>query len=350
MPGVSRWHLVTGDCPPTFTGGVATWVEAVALGLAARGEEVVLYARGGHRHTRPAEERWDVLQPFPVRRLFGFHWNQRQAHITGRMVRRQLAPGDRVLATTWTVAHGLVDPCRRLGVPLVVAAHGSEITRALHEHRRILQEIASWGRFGAVSRFLAELLAGIGVEAAVLPAPVDPRPVGAEVREGLLMVARHTELKGADRALRLGDALGWPVTVIGEGYPTPPLHRLVASLRVPVSFPGRRAAGEVHAAMRRARLLVQLSRAAPDGTGAEGLGLVVLEAMACGTPAAVSPVGGLPEAVGPGLVLPDPDDAESSSSRILAWLAAQDRGAEQRAWLAERHGIARCVDALDRLT
>ncbi|MFH1469144.1 MAG: glycosyltransferase family 4 protein [Pseudomonadota bacterium] len=343
---MSRWHVVTGDCPPTFTGGVATWVEAVAHGLAARGEEVVLYARGGRRDTRPAEGRWDAEQPFPVRRLVGLRWNQRQSGIAGRAVRRGLAPGDRVLATTWPVAHGLVKPCRDLGIPLVVVAHGSEVTRELHGHRRTVQDIAAWARFGAVSGFLAGCLAEIGVAAAVLPAPVDPQPAGDEPREGLLMVSRHTLLKGTERVLRLGDALGWPVTVVGEGYPTPPLRNLAAHLAVPVHFVGRRSPPEVRAHMRRARLLVQLSRAAADGSGAEGLGLVVLEAMACGTPAAVSPVGGLPEAVGPGLMLPEPDEALISAARVRGWLAGGDRGAEQRAWLAAHHGVDRCVQAV----
>ena len=55
---------------------------------------------------------------------------------------------------------------------------------------------------------------------------------------------------------------------------------------------------------------------------------------------------GLPEAVGPGLVLAEPDDASASAARVAAWLACADVAAHQRAWLAAHHGTALCVDGL----
>lgn len=343
---MNRWHLVTGDCAPGYSGGVATWTEAVARGLRARGAEVVLHARGALGVGRLAEARWDAAQPFAVHRIRVRAWNASQGGAAPRAVLPHIGPGDRVLATTWPLAPGFASPCARLGVPLVVVAHGSEVSRLVPPAPTTLRALADVARFGAVSAFLAARLAALGVHARVLPAPVDPLPPGGGPRDGLAVVARCTALKGVDRALRLGAVLGWPVTVVGDGSELPALRRLARTLPVEARFEGRLPRTGALAAMARARVLVQLSREDAGGAGAEGLGLVVLEAMACGTPAAVSAVGGLPEAVGPGLVLDDPDDAVACAARLEAWLGSTDRGAEQRAYLARRHGVGRCVDAL----
>ncbi len=341
------WHVVTGDAPPGFTGGVASWTERVCTGLHQAGLPVVLHARGARLAGRLAEARHDVDQVFPVRRIRTHRWNRQQARAVATAVGPQLRAGDRVLATTWPTAPGLVEPCRALGLPLVVVVHGSEITR-LDRAPPGLLSLASYARFVSVSQFLAQRLAELGVQAAVLPAPVDPvvDPPGPELRQGLLVVARCTALKGIERAMDLGQALGWPVTVVGEGPALPALRQHAAGLGVPVLFEGRASWERTAQRYRGARLVAQLSRQDLDGSGAEGLGLVVLEAIAHGAPAVVSGVGGLPEAVGPGLVLEAPDDPVASASAVRGWLAAGDPIAAQRAWLGAHHGVRRTVDAL----
>jgi len=315
------------------------------MALHQRGESVLLYARGS-RGEGAAESAFDRRAPFAVQRLYGRSWNARQArHVAGGLVPR-LRPGDRVLATTWPLAADLAQPCRQLGVPLLVIAHGSAASRLPQPTPPALLRLAAQAHFGAVSSFLQGVLAARGVAARVLPSPVDLADPGDLPREGLLVVARCTPLKGIGRALRLGAALGWPVTVVGEGSELSSLRRLAGELGLEARFAGRLPYHQVVERYRRARLLVQLSRAAGDGGGAEGLGLVVLEAIAHGCPVAVSAVGGLPEAVGPGLVLAEPDDASASAARVAAWLACADVAAHQRAWLAAHHGTALCVDGL----
>ena len=341
------WHVVTGDAPPGFTGGVASWTQRVCRGLHERGLPLVLHARGARVAGRLAEARLDAVLPYTVRRVRVDRWNDHQASAAAAAVGPELRPGDCVLATTWPVATGLVEPCRKLGSPLVVVAHGSEVTR-LAEAPPGLLALGAFARFAAVSRFLARRLEALGIAAEVLPAPVDvePDPPGPAAREGLLVVARCTPLKGIRRALALAQALGWPATVVGEGSELPALRRYAAGLAVPVHFEGRSSWEQTVERYRRARLLAQLSRPERDGSGAEGLGLVVLEAIAHGAAAVVSGVGGLPEAVGPGLVLDAPDDPVSSAHGVEAWLQSGDRAAEQRAWLVAHHGTRRTVDAL----
>lgn len=343
------WHLVTGDFPPRFTGGVATWTCAVAQALGAAGEEVAVVARGART---PAwilrETASDAGLPFKVRRVRGADWAHRQGGLLARDLVPRLRPGDRVLATTWPAATGLAAACHERGVPLLVAVHGSDVTRLQAAPPDLAALVALGTRFVAVSRFLAHQLAGLGVPARVLPAPVDRRDLRHGPGETLLVVARLTPLKGVDRALRLGAALGWPVEVVGDGPEGPSLRRLAATLGADARFRGRLEGRALDAAYQRARLLALLSRADVDGTGAEGLGLVVLEAAAWGVPAVVSPVGGLPEAAPTGLVLPDPDDVDRSVARVRAFLADGQPGL--RAWeaLEAAHGPARTArDLLD---
>jgi glycosyltransferase involved in cell wall biosynthesis len=60
----------------------------------------------------------------------------------------------------------------------------------------------------------------------------------------------------------------------------------------------------------------------------EGFGLPVLEALACGTPALVSDVSSLPEAIGEGGLRLPPDD-------VVAWAEALRRALGDPAWRAE---------------
>jgi phosphatidylinositol alpha-1,6-mannosyltransferase len=320
------WHLVTTDFPPRG-GGVATWAYGVAAALHAAGEPVLVHARD----TTGAE-------PFPVVRMVGRSWARWGGWWAAASVIPRLRRGDRVVSATWPTATHLIGATRRIGVPLLVGWHGSDLTR-----RPLvagIEAVKAAGIHIPVSAYLADLL---GVPATVLPCPVDVEPPAVR-GERLLVVARLGPLKGVDRALRLAARLGRPITVVGEGAAREALEALAQDLRIESTFTGDLPRASIP--WEGTWALVLLSRPddrqeppgwqpPPGGAGQEGLGLVLLEAAARGIPSIGVRTGGIPEAAS--VILEDPE--RDPVPTLPGTEAVQ-------AWLRARHGSARTVEAL----
>jgi len=261
----------------------------------------------------------------------------------------RLRPGDRVVATTWGVAQALVAPCRSLGVTLHVVFHGSDLTRPALSPGGLARVCRGAAFRWTVSVYLGKILKQRGYRSQVLPAPVvippDAPPRGRASPERWLTVARATPLKGGDRFVRLVAAAEVTGTVVGDGPELPAWRALADRLGARLLFTGRLSRPALAQEMRRHDLIALLPRAQHDGTGAEGLGLVLLEAGALGTPAVGCKTGGVPEAVGPGLVLDDPEDLSGSVAAIRRWWGP-DRGAQMRQWVTGHHGAERVFTAL----
>lgn len=323
-----RWLILTDDFPP-LDGGVATWTAAVARGLHDAGHDVDVLARA-----RPGV----ADQPFRVTPVYGRSFGRYGAWWTAARAWRRLRRADRVLASTWTVARGVAATCRRLGIPLHVAFHGSDLTRSRPD-ARVLEGAHLW----TVSDYLRGLL---DRPATVLPTPVDPsEPAPSTAPDHWVMVGRATPLKGGDRFVRLVAAAGARGTVIGDGPELQAWRALANDLGADVTFTGRLPHAEVLRRLPSFDLACLLPRADTDGTGAEGLGLSLIEAAAAGVPVVGCPTGGVPEAVGPGLVLRDPDDSEVSAKAIRDWWTPA-RGEEAHRWVGEGHGVQRTIAAL----
>jgi glycosyltransferase involved in cell wall biosynthesis len=341
-------HLVTHDFPPAFDGGVASWAQVCAAALAALGQEVVVYARSG-RDTAA----FDGACPHPVVRLEGRSWARRGALWVDLQVGPLVRQGDRVIFSTWPLAVRISSRLARRGVPFAPVFHGSDLTRladcppglaAVARRARALLPVSGFLR-AELARLLPESTATPSGRIAVLPQPVETREL-APPGEGLVTVARLNRLKGVDRVLRLGAALGWPVTVIGDGEERAGLEALAAELGVAARFTGRLSREQTLAAYPGHAAAALLPRVDRDGSGAEGFGLVLLEAMAWGVPAIGCRTGGVPEAVGPGLLLEEPDDAAGSAAAVRGWLAGGERRREARAWVRAHHGGERTARAL----
>ena len=218
----------------------------------------------------------------------------------------------------------------------------------------------------AMARQVRRLVPGIG-EIAVTPFGVDlaqfaPRPAARDAHWITLGIVKTLAPKyGVDLLLRafaglLADervrALPLPcrLLVVGGGAQRAELEALAADLGVAdrTTFAGAVPHGDVPEWLNRFDVY-----AAPSRLDSESFGVAVIEAGACGLPAVVSDVGGLPEVVREGetgLVVPRDDVAALQSALVRLALDAglrEHMGAQARAHVAQAYDWARCVDAME---
>jgi phosphatidylinositol alpha-1,6-mannosyltransferase len=356
-----RTLVVTNDFPPR-QGGIQTFVAAL---LARRPPEslVVLASRS------PGWEVHDAALPYEVVR-----------HPTGMLLP---TPGVARAAADLVRRHGcdtaffgaaaplglLAPALRDAGVRhLVGATHGHETGWvALPGARQLMRRIASGlDVLTYISDYTRDRLApalGAVTRMAQLPPGVDvdrftPDADGAPVREryGLgtapvvACVSRLVSRKGQDVLVA-----AWPrvlarhpdarLLLVGGGPLEEGLRRAVAARGLersvvltgpvpPEQLPEHYAAGDVFAMPCRTRR---------GGLDVEGLGMVYLEAAACGRPVVAGTSGGAPETVQEGVtghVVADPRSPEAVAAVVGGLLDDPDRarrmGAAGRAWVEQR--------------
>ena len=336
-----RWVILSDDYAP-MAGGVAMMAESIASGLADRGHEVTVYAR--RRPGLMTDASYGVVGVSgPSFGRYGGIWLARKAW-------RECQHADAIIGMTWPVTIGLAYALNK-AVPLHVLFHGSEITNPPARQRMFRKVCERATNRWAVSQFIADCVRQNGYEAEVLPIPidlgVDPGPRLPETPEDWLLVARATPLKGGERFLRLLAASGARGTVVGEGPSLPAWQQCAHELGLGgrVQFIGRRSRAEVMALMNEHDLCALLPEARTDGSGAEGLGICLLEAAVSGMAVIGCQTGGVPEATGAGLVLDNPDDVPGSLSALRTWWT-RDRGHQCSRWVHAHHGLERTLSCL----
>ena len=323
--------ILTFDFPPHRIGGVSAWSMDMAMALFQAGHEVDVFTKSNgdtHEH--------DMGLSFCVHRIRGRSWQRWGAWWMKLATWRTLRHFDAVLCAHWTLA-------TRLGhhPALCLTFHGSDIT-TLEQPPPALKSLTSrCHRLWPVSLFLQdELLRLDCIESgdhrtSVLPMPL-PLPKLKPVPKGehLVCVARPTERKGIDRAIKIAAATGRDLELIGPSDGPPgtlalgPLSRQDTLKRIA-----------------RSRAILLVPRVGVNGRGGEGLGLCLLEAASLGIPAIGCDTGGVIEAIGPGLILPNPDEPDGKA--INAWLDDHQRGQAAREWVGEHHGPDKAVQHLE---
>jgi glycosyltransferase involved in cell wall biosynthesis len=260
-----------------------------------------------------------------------------------------------------------------LGVPLIVTLHGYDVTERDQYMRKTLagklylrRRSWLWERaslFICVSEFIRDqaLRAGfpkdklrvhyIGINRDVF------RPSEAPAEKVVLFVGRLVTKKGCIHLLRAmrGVQESEPsakLVILGDGPLRESLQKSAQELQLNCEFLGGQPSSTVLQWIHRASLLCIPSVTAPDG-GAEGLGMVILEAQASGRPVVGFRNGGIPEAVkeeATGL-LADCGDEEGLGRNILRylqdkafWQSSSERGI---AWTAERFDLDRQTRELE---
>jgi D-inositol-3-phosphate glycosyltransferase len=249
---------------------------------------------------------------------------------------------------------------RLRSIPHVVYVHGSDLavtSRRSRLHRWLTRVVArSAARVVTNSEYMAGLVRELGVEPIVVSPGVDlarfrPGDQGAaRERTGLpadariaLFCGRVIPLKGADTfAEAMDDAHAWLGVMVGAGDLTRTIEDRHRAIRLVGSVPSEAVPDWV----RSADVVVVPSRREP-------LGLVAIEALACGIPVIASRVGGLVETVDNGmtglLVPPADPGAIVDALRTLEDDVLRARLGAAAPASVERHSIARSTERMDAI-
>jgi glycosyltransferase involved in cell wall biosynthesis len=267
------------------------------------------------------------------------------AEIAHAAVRTRIARADLIHAH-WSLPQGMVALLIRktMGVPYILTLHGSDIFGLNQRLVKSLNALTIKGarRCTANSRATAHMARKIfwREDLEIIPMGVDTdvfrRILNSEVgwkdkrtdEKVILFVGRLIEWKGVEYLLRsLPKVLGrYPrvkAMIVGTG---PQRHRLIdLSVRLGIEnrvvFVGNTPQTELPQFYSAADVFV-LPSIVNDRGETEGLGVVLLEAMACGTPVVGSNVGGIPDIIKDeqtGLLAreKDPEDLASKILRVF---------------------------------
>lgn len=291
--------------PPKGYGGIEWIVSLLADGLVDRGHEVTLFATGDSETRASLEYAFDVA-PGPA-------FNNSIWHDTVHQLRAHLDPGRFDLIHQHTYWAGLVAGML-VDVPVVHTLHRS----FTDEMRRVYELVADRMWFVAISEdqrsHMPELrYAGVvhnGIDLSMYP-------FREEKEDFLLFIGRSHPDKGPRRAVDAAAAAGLPLvmavksaeSIEQEHWEDEVKPALPEGTRVMREIPHEE---KVDLLQRARALLFPIDWDEP-------FGLVMIEAMACGTPVVATPRGAVPEVVvdgETGFVVPVDGYADAAAEAI----------------------------------
>ena len=281
------------EVPPQAYGGIESVVALLCDGLVRRGHDVTLFASRGSSSSAEVEPVLD--RPHPDQINFTLHEADHVARAFEK-IERGTAHGDRfdvVHDHCGFVALAMAD---RLAVPLVHTVHGpfTEGTTPFYAAHGRKATIVALSR-SQLSEAPADL-----PRTRIVPNPIEVRdsPYEADKDDYLLWLGRMHEDKGPHRAIDAARLAGIRVLLAG---PVQPGQEEFFDREVIPRLDGERArylgevdAGEKQSLFAHARALLMPIR------WPEPFGMVMVEALACGTPVIAFPEGAATEIVVPG--------------------------------------------------
>lgn len=273
--------------PPPAYGGTEAVLDGLVRGLAAAGHDV-LYA-GHPASTLPVE----LVSPVALDDIGPIgHGVSELAHVVGSYAAAEQWGADVVHD------HTLSGPLHAVGasaLPVVVTNHGAfdRLTRPIF---RAMGEAA----IVAISHSQASTAGDIRVAAVVHHGlELDTWPVGTGDGGYVLFLGRMHPDKGPHRAIQLARRAGMPIVLAAKMRESPEEQFFDAEVR-PLLGADATYVGEADAAAKRELLAGAVALLNPI-SWMEPFGMVMVEALACGTPVVTAPVGAAPEIVEDGI-------------------------------------------------
>jgi glycosyltransferase involved in cell wall biosynthesis len=272
--------------PPPAYGGTEAVLDVLARGLVAAGNDVLLFTTG------------DSTCPVPTR------WVLPAAAGTGGArpaaeLRHVLAAYDAV--TDWRPDvvhdHTLVGPFygQRCGIPIVTTNHGPFVGE-LHDLYRAL---AGTVAVVAISHHQASTAPDVPVAAVIHHGlRVERFPFGDGTGGYALFLGRMSPDKGVHVAAAVARSVGFPLKIAAK-LAEPAEHEYYRSAVAPLLGGDVEYVGEVGDAQKLALLAGARCLLNPIAWP-EPFGMVMIEALACGTPVVATPCGAAPEIVDDG--------------------------------------------------
>jgi glycosyltransferase involved in cell wall biosynthesis len=272
--------------PPPAYGGTEEFIDELACGLQRAGHEVVLFCTGDS--SCPVERRHVFPASIPDR-IGDVDIEERHVEHAYRALLDVDVVHDNTIAGP-LMARVTTD------VPVVVTHHGPFDEVACRNYRLVDEQVA----LVAISAHQASTARGIRVET-VIHHGVDLARYGVGTGQGdyCLFLGRMTADKGAHRAAQIARDTGSRLLIAGK-MREPAEYAYFEEQVAPLLGDDVVYLGEVDAAEKVALLGDAVALINPI-QWPEPFGLVMIEAMACGTPVLASPCGAAPEIVADGM-------------------------------------------------
>jgi glycosyltransferase involved in cell wall biosynthesis len=268
--------------PPPVYGGTELVIDQLARGLTAAGHEVVLFATGDA--TCPVPRRWRYPQALgTVVESIAELAHVEQAY--GELGDVNVIHDHTLTGPTWAE----LPP---EGVPVVTTAHGP-----FNDELRDLYAIAARrSSVVAISQSQRRSAAEIPIAAVIHHGvDVDRYPIGSGAGGYVLFLGRMNADKGAHRAIAAARSAGRKILLAAK-MREPAERQFFARQVEPLLGPDAEYLGEV-GGQDKLELLAGAAALINPIRWPEPFGLVMIEALACGTPVVAFPEGAVPEIV-----------------------------------------------------